>query len=143
MEPHVKMTQTQWKAVGPFLPKLNTGAPHEPAAPLLDVRAKEQKAEFGAEACQPWSRQHFHNCQRWKQPPCPSIDVVHPHDGVSGGLEGDSGTCYNGDEPQRNTPVTEGPVRVTLLMWNVQNRRTDRGRDEVRGEGPGEERATC
>lgn len=43
MEPHAKMTQTRWKAVGPFLPKLNTGPPTSQQPPFWTCVQRNRK----------------------------------------------------------------------------------------------------
>ena len=78
---HEKHWAALWKTVWRFLKKLQIELPYDPAIPLLGIHTKETRIE--RDTCTPMRIAALLIIARtWKQPRCPSADVVHIHNGV-------------------------------------------------------------
>ena len=70
-----KLVQPLWRTVWRFLKKLEIELPYDPAIPLLGIHNKETRIE--RDICTPmFIVTLFIIARTWKQPRCPSADVV-------------------------------------------------------------------
>ena len=75
------MIQPLWKTVWRFLKKLKIELPYDPAIPLLGIYP--EKTVIQKDTCTPiYIAALFTVARTWKQPKCPSTDVVHIYNGI-------------------------------------------------------------